>query len=190
MLTACSTLLALYIYIYIYIYDIIFSSVGFTRFDCCICEVISVVSCNQNRNLLHSATASQLVTDSHLTISWVVVSYSTSTASLYSEHLSIRDCPITTCLGTIFDNCMHDSVISWSQVMANIYSFDGLIIFGLLMICTCAYLRGVPKIKQLFFSEKSGVFGALYKASVIGTRLHWAVSICCVTMAIYILFIK
>ena len=74
--------------------------------------------------------------------------------------------------------------------MANVYSFDGLIVFALLVICTCAYLRSVPRLKQLLFSEKAGLFGALYKASVIGTRLHWAVSIACVTMAIYVLFIK
>ena len=71
--------------------------------------------------------------------------------------------------------------------MANI--FDGGYPIWSLVIST--YLRGVPRIKQLLFSEKSGVFGALYKASVIGTRLHWAVSIACALhMAIYVLLIK
>lgn len=74
--------------------------------------------------------------------------------------------------------------------MANIYHFDGVIIFGLLVICTCAYIRSVPRLKQFFLSEKKGLFGALYKASIIGTRLHWIVSIACVTMAVYLLFIK
>lgn len=74
--------------------------------------------------------------------------------------------------------------------MTNVYSFDGLIVFGLLVICTCAYFRSIPRLKQLLFSEKKGFWGALYKASIIGTRLHWAVSIACVIMAVYILFIK
>ena len=36
-------------------------------------------------------------------------------------------------------------------------------VFVLLVICTCAYIRNVPKLKQLFLSEKNGIFGALYK---------------------------
>lgn len=71
--------------------------------------------------------------------------------------------------------------------MTNVYHFDGLIIFVLLVICTCAYIKRVPRLKQLFLSEKKGLFGALYKAAVIGTRLHWAVSIACVVMAFYVL---
>jgi len=74
-----------------------------------------------------------------------------------------------------------------SLKMTNVYHFDGLIIFILLVICTCAYIRRVPRLKQLFLSEKKGLFGALYKAAVIGTRLHWAVSIACVVMAFYII---
>ena len=74
-----------------------------------------------------------------------------------------------------------------SLKMTNVYHFDGLIIFTLLVICTCAYIRRVPRLKQLFLSEKKGLFGALYKAAVIGTRLHWAVSIACVVMAFYII---
>ena len=78
----------------------------------------------------------------------------------------------------------------FNQIMTNVYSFDGLIVLGLLVICTCAYLRSVPRLKKLLFSEKKGFLGALYKASVIGTRLHWVVSVTCVLMAFYVLFIK
>lgn len=74
--------------------------------------------------------------------------------------------------------------------MTNVYHFDGLLIFTLLVICTCAYMKSVPRLKQFFLSEKKGLFGALYKAAVIGTRLHWAVALVCVTMAVYVLFIK
>lgn len=74
--------------------------------------------------------------------------------------------------------------------MTNAYHFDGVIILALLVICTCAYMKGVPRLRQFFLSEKKGLFGALYKAAVIGTRLHWAVASMCVTMAVYIMFVK
>jgi len=44
-----------------------------------------------------------------------------------------------------------------------VYSFDGLIVFGLLVICTCAYMSRVPKLKQWLLSEKKGFFGIFYK---------------------------
>ena len=74
--------------------------------------------------------------------------------------------------------------------MTNVYHFDGLVIFALLVICTCAYIKKVPRLRDFFLSEKKGLFGALYKAAVIGTRLHWAVSAACIAMAVYVLFIK
>ncbi|XP_022099363.1 protein kish-B-like isoform X2 [Acanthaster planci] len=74
--------------------------------------------------------------------------------------------------------------------MTNAYSFDGLIIFGLLVICTCAYMRRVPRLKQWFLSEKKGFLGVFYKASIIGTRLHLAVAASCVLMGFYVLFLK
>ncbi len=39
----------------------------------------------------------------------------------------------------------------------------GLVVFVLLLICTCAYVWQVPRLRQLFFSEKKGLWGALYK---------------------------
>ncbi|XP_064604942.1 protein kish-B-like [Liolophura sinensis] len=74
--------------------------------------------------------------------------------------------------------------------MTNAYSFDGMLIFGLLVICTCAYMRRVPRLKQWFLSEKKGFLGVFYKASVVGTRLHIPVSLICVLMGLYVLFIK
>ncbi|XP_077985279.1 protein kish-B-like [Glandiceps talaboti] len=74
--------------------------------------------------------------------------------------------------------------------MTNVYSFDGLIILGLLIVCTCAYMKRVPRLKQWFLSEKKGFMGVFYKAAVVGTRLHLAVACSCVTMAFYIMFIK
>ncbi|XP_023217749.1 protein kish-B-like [Centruroides sculpturatus] len=74
--------------------------------------------------------------------------------------------------------------------MTNVYSFDGVIIFALLVICTTAYLRKIPKIRDLFLSEKKGFLGIFYKASVVGIRLHIAVASCCVASSLYLLLIK
>ncbi|RNA32568.1 kish-B [Brachionus plicatilis] len=74
--------------------------------------------------------------------------------------------------------------------MVNAYSFDGLLVLFILVICSCSYFRRIPKIRQLFLSEKKGFAGIFYKASVIGTRLHHLVSIACVTMAAWIVFFR
>lgn len=71
-----------------------------------------------------------------------------------------------------------------------VYSLDGILVFGLLFVCTCAYFKKVPRLKTWLLSEKKGVWGVFYKAAVIGTRLHAAVAIACVVMAFYVLFIK
>uniref|UniRef100_A0AAZ3R5K9 Protein kish n=1 Tax=Oncorhynchus tshawytscha TaxID=74940 RepID=A0AAZ3R5K9_ONCTS len=70
------------------------------------------------------------------------------------------------------------------------YSFDGIVVFGLLYICTCAYLKKVPRLNSWLLSEKKGVWGVFYKAAVIGTRLHHAVAITCLSMALYLVFLK
>jgi len=74
--------------------------------------------------------------------------------------------------------------------MTNVYSFDGLLIFSLLLICTSAYLKRIPRLKQWMFSEKKGFFGIFYKAAVIGTRLHLFVSVSCVISALYLVFLQ
>ena len=45
----------------------------------------------------------------------------------------------------------------------SVYSFEGLLVFGLLLICSCAYIRKVPRLKTFFLSEKKGFFGVFYK---------------------------
>ncbi|KAL8567519.1 hypothetical protein ACOMHN_010110 [Nucella lapillus] len=76
------------------------------------------------------------------------------------------------------------------KLFNRVYSFEGLVIFSLLVVCTCAYMRRVPRLRQLFLSEKKGFFGVFYKASVIGTRLHIPVALTCVLMGLYILLLK
>ncbi|NP_001003761.1 protein kish-B precursor [Danio rerio] len=74
--------------------------------------------------------------------------------------------------------------------MTNVYSFDGILVFGLLFICTCAYLKKVPRLNSWLLSEKKGVWGVFYKAAVIGTRLHVVVAASCLCMAFYLIFLK
>ncbi|VDK19853.1 unnamed protein product [Anisakis simplex] len=75
-------------------------------------------------------------------------------------------------------------------MMSITYSFDGLLVVALLLICTCAYLKRVPRVSSWLLSEKKGFFGVFYKASVVGVRLHSTVSACCVAAALYILFVR
>ena len=70
----------------------------------------------------------------------------------------------------------------------NIYSLQGVTVFILLLICSASYLRRVPKLKPILFYDKRGFLGGLYKASVIGIRLHWLVSLCCLLAAVFIVF--
>ena len=96
--------------------------------------------------------------------------------------------------------------------MTNIWSLPGAASGLLLVISTCAYVKvpaaphaqptasaprmtpvlpavqRVPRLRSMILSEKRGAWGALYKAAVIGTRLHWQVSMACALMALCILF--
>ncbi|XP_005110131.1 protein kish-B [Aplysia californica] len=74
--------------------------------------------------------------------------------------------------------------------MTNAYSFEGILIVSLLVVCTCAYMRRVPRLRQWFLSERKGFLGVFYKASVIGTRLPIAVALTCSMMAFYVMILK
>lgn len=52
-----------------------------------------------------------------------------------------------------------------------VYSLDGLLVFGLLLVCTCAYLRKVPRLRTWLLSERRGVWGVCYKGE--GHWRHW-----------------
>ncbi|KAI3369467.1 hypothetical protein L3Q82_007687 [Scortum barcoo] len=53
----------------------------------------------------------------------------------------------------------------------HVYSFDGILVFGLLFICTCAYLKKVPRINSWLLSEKKGVWGVFYK-DILPSSVH------------------
>lgn len=48
-----------------------------------------------------------------------------------------------------------------------VYSLDGILVFGLLFVCTCAYFKKVPRLKTWLLSEKKGVWGVFYKGIII-----------------------
>lgn len=50
------------------------------------------------------------------------------------------------------------------------YSFDGILVFGLLFICTCAYFKKVPRLNNWLLSEKKGVWGIFYKGISASNR--------------------
>jgi hypothetical protein len=47
-----------------------------------------------------------------------------------------------------------------------VFCSEGMVTATLLIICTCAYLTRVPRIKGWFFSEKTGYKGVLYKGAL------------------------
>lgn len=57
-----------------------------------------------------------------------------------------------------------------------VYSLDGILVFGLLFVCTCAYFKKVPRLKTWLLSEKKGVWGVFYKGKVLsGCREKMAI---------------
>lgn len=62
-----------------------------------------------------------------------------------------------------------------------VYSLDGLLVFGLLLVCTCAYLRKVPRLRAWLLSERRGIWGVCHKGEghwghggmVQGCWEHW-----------------
>jgi phage gp46-like protein len=60
----------------------------------------------------------------------------------------------------------------------------------LLFICFATLIKSTPILRRMFLSEKKGFWGTFYKASVVGSRLHWLVSASCFGMAIYLLVLQ
>ncbi|XP_045147862.1 protein kish-B isoform X2 [Echinops telfairi] len=54
--------------------------------------------------------------------------------------------------------------------MTNVYSLDGIVVFGLLFVCTCAYFKKVPRLKSWLLSEKKGVWGVFYKGKLLSLQ--------------------
>lgn len=73
--------------------------------------------------------------------------------------------------------------------MVSAWTFDGFIIFAVLVVCTCAYAVRIPKVKNLVLAEKHGFRGTFYKAAVLGVRCHLGVALACVVLGVYKLLV-
>lgn len=60
--------------------------------------------------------------------------------------------------------------INIMSLFYTVYSFDGILVFGLLFICTCAYFKKVPRLNNWLLSEKKGVWGVFYKGISASNR--------------------
>ncbi|TPX45426.1 hypothetical protein SeLEV6574_g03878 [Synchytrium endobioticum] len=70
--------------------------------------------------------------------------------------------------------------------MSALFHFQSLLLVILLMICTCTYISA--QFPSLLDRNKAGFLGVFWKAARIGERLSPYVSICCVLMAMTIIF--
>ncbi|KAK2149246.1 hypothetical protein LSH36_459g01012 [Paralvinella palmiformis] len=71
--------------------------------------------------------------------------------------------------------------------MSAIFNFQSLLTVVLLLICTCAYIRNIAP--RLLDKNKQGLLGIFWKCARIGERKSPYVAVCCVVMAIRILFL-
>ncbi len=70
--------------------------------------------------------------------------------------------------------------------MTAIFSFEGLLIVFVLLVCTCAYLHGLYP--ALLDRSKTGVTGVLWKMARIGERLSPWVAAACLLLGVVHLF--
>ncbi|KAI9348728.1 UPF0373 protein precursor [Zopfochytrium polystomum] len=70
--------------------------------------------------------------------------------------------------------------------MSALFHFQSLLLVILLMICTCTYVKA--QFPSLIDKNRTGFLGLFWKAARIGERLSPYVSICCVLMALRVLF--
>ncbi len=66
--------------------------------------------------------------------------------------------------------------------MTAVFSFQGLLIVFVLLVCTCAYLRAFYP--AMLDRSKTGVTGVLWKMARIGERLSPWVAVACVVLGV------
>ena len=74
------------------------------------------------------------------------------------------------------------------HTMTNAWCWPGALSALILFTTTCTFLRRVQRLSRTLFSEKTGAWGTLYKAAIIGKRMHWQCSLACALMGVYIVF--
>jgi hypothetical protein len=79
-------------------------------------------------------------------------------------------------------------------VQSAIFDFPSLLTVILLLICSAAFVRSATlnaQTGQSFLDEyKKGFTGIVWKAARIGERLSPWVAVCCVIMAVHVLFLR
>ncbi|XP_078577780.1 protein kish-A [Branchiostoma floridae x Branchiostoma japonicum] len=70
--------------------------------------------------------------------------------------------------------------------MSAIFNFQSLLVVVLLLICTCTYVRAMAP--RMLDKNKTGILGIFWKCARIGERKSPYVAVCCIAMAIGILF--
>ncbi|KAL3842459.1 hypothetical protein ACJMK2_020470 [Sinanodonta woodiana] len=70
--------------------------------------------------------------------------------------------------------------------MSALFNFQSLLTVVLLLICTCAYIRSIAP--SLLDKNKTGFLGIFWKCARIGERKSPYVAVCCIAMALSILF--
>lgn len=78
---------------------------------------------------------------------------------------------------------LHKSAIQFESALFN---FQSLLTVVLLLICTCTYIRGLAP--RMLDKNKEGLLGIFWKCARIGERKSPYVAVCCIAMAISILF--
>lgn len=73
-------------------------------------------------------------------------------------------------------------------IMTAIFNFESMVTVTLLLICTCAYLRGM--FPSLLDRNKTGFLGIFWKCARIGERLSPWVAFACISLGIKKLFIS
>jgi len=72
--------------------------------------------------------------------------------------------------------------------MSAIFNFQALLTVILLLVCTCAYVRGLWP--SLVDRNKTGLLGTFWKCARVGERLSPWVAAACLAMAVHTLFIS
>ncbi|KJH45974.1 hypothetical protein DICVIV_07982 [Dictyocaulus viviparus] len=61
---------------------------------------------------------------------------------------------------------LYEAISNTPVHFMNAYSLDGLAAVILLVICSCAYLKRVPRVSTWLLSEKKGFLGVFYKIAL------------------------
>jgi hypothetical protein len=71
--------------------------------------------------------------------------------------------------------------------MVTMSSLEGVTAFILLFICSCSYLRRVPRLRAYIDLETAGPAGIIFKAAIVGMRFPNFMTTACLGLAVFLL---